>query len=222
MGSLSGGEVVSVGLAAQLLKRPDVLLLDEPTNNLDVDARRKLYGALDDFKGCLLLVSHDRVLLDRMDRIAELHRGEILFYGGNFSDYEEAVDSAQRVAESNIRNAEQQLKLQKRQMQQARERADRRAGNAARNIKNAGLPKIVAGKLKRDAQESAARSDEVHAKRVDDARARLDDAERALRDDDAIVLDLPDTNVPAGRTMFVGEGLQISLGRPKAVRGQRC
>ncbi len=215
LGSLSGGEVVSVGLAAQLLKRPDVLLLDEPTNNLDLDARRKLYGTLDDFKGCLLLVSHDRVLLDRMDRIAELHRGEILFYGGNFSEYDEAVDSAQRVAESNIRNAEQQLKLQKRQMQQARERADRRAGNAARNVKNAGLPKIVAGKLKRDAQESAARSDEVHAKRVVEARSQLDDAERALRDDDAIVLDLPDTNVPAGRTVFLGEGLQISLGGRK-------
>ena len=118
-----------------------------------------------------------------MDRIAELHRGEMLFYGGNFSAYTEAVEAAQQVAESNVRNAEQQLKLQKRQMQQARERADRRAGNAARNLKNAGLPKIVAGKLKRDAQESAGRSDEVHAARVNDARARLDDAERALRDD---------------------------------------
>ncbi|MET0996280.1 MAG: ABC-F family ATP-binding cassette domain-containing protein [Mycobacterium sp.] len=215
LGSLSGGEVVSLGLAAQLLKRPDVLLLDEPTNNLDFDARRKLYGALDDFTGCLLLVSHDRVLLDRMDRIAELHRGEMLFYGGNFSMYTEAVEAAQQVAGSNVRNAEQQLKLQKRQMQQARERADRRAGNAARNIKNAGLPKIVAGKLKRDAQESAGRSDEVHAARVNDARARLDDAERALRDEQAIVLDLPDTYVPAGRTVFTGEGLQISRGGRK-------
>ena len=54
-----------------------MLLLDEPTNNLDVDARRRLYDVLDDFTGCLLLVSHDRMLLDRMDRIAELHRGEI-------------------------------------------------------------------------------------------------------------------------------------------------
>ncbi|MCW2685639.1 MAG: ATPase component of transporter with duplicated ATPase domain [Mycobacterium sp.] len=212
LGSLSGGEVVSLGLAAQLLKRPDVLLLDEPTNNLDVDARRKLYNGLDDFVGCLLLVSHDRVLLDRMDRIAELHPSEIDFYGGSFADYQDAVIGAQRVAEGNVRNAEQQLKREKRQMQEARERAGRRSGAAARNLKNAGLPKIVAGKLKRDAQESAARSDEVHARRVSGARARLDDAERALRDEQAIVLDLPDTDVPAGRTVFCGKSLQLRRG----------
>jgi ATPase subunit of ABC transporter with duplicated ATPase domains len=209
LGTLSGGEVVSVGLAAQLLKRPDVLLLDEPTNNLDVDARRKLYDALEDFTGCLLLVSHDRVLLDRMDRIAELHRGEIQFYGGNFTAYEEAVDEAQRVAQSNVRTAEQQLKREKRQRQQARERAARRSATAARNVKNAGLPRIVAGALKRSAQESAGRADDVHAARVNDAKTRLDDAERALRDDDAIVLELPDTHVPAGRTLFAGQGLTV-------------
>ena len=215
LGSLSGGEVVSVGLAAQLLRRPDVLLLDEPTNNLDVDARHRLYAALDDFGGTLLVVSHDRVLLDRMDRIAELHRGEIVFYGGTFTDYENAVDAAQRAAASDVRNAESMLKREKRQMQQARERAARRSGTAARKVKDAGLPKIVAGKLKRDAQESAARSDDVHAKRIDDARTRLDNAERAVRDDDAIVLDLPDTDVPVGRTVLAARGVQISRGGRK-------
>jgi ATPase subunit of ABC transporter with duplicated ATPase domains len=210
--SLSGGEVVSVGLAAQLLRRPEVLLLDEPTNNLDADARHRLYTALDDFAGTLLVVSHDRVLLDGMDRIAELYRGQIVFYGGTFTDYENAVDAAQRSAESDIRNAEQLLKREKRQMQEARERAARRSSTAARNVKDAGLPKIVAGKLKRDAQESAAKSDDVHAKRVDEARTRLDQAERALRDDDAIVLDLPDTDVPAGRTVLAVRGLQIGVG----------
>lgn len=209
LGSLSGGEVVSLGLAAQLLKRPDVLLLDEPTNNLDVDARHRLYDALDDFAGCLLLVSHDRVLLDRMDRIAELYRGEMLFYGGNFSMYQQAVQETQLVAEANLRNAEQQLKREKRQRQEARERAARRSSNAARNVKDAGLPKIIAGARKRSAQESAGRSDDVHASRVNTARTQLDDAERALRDDDTIVLDLPDTNVPAGRTLFRGEGVQV-------------
>src|ERR1700754_3895568 len=59
IGSLSGSEVMSLGLAAHLLKRTDVLLLDEPTNNLDADARHRLYDALDDYPGCLLLVSHD-------------------------------------------------------------------------------------------------------------------------------------------------------------------
>ena len=163
LGSLSGGEVVSLGLAAQLLKQPDVLLLDEPTNNLDVDARHRLYDALDDFTGCLLLVSHDRVLLDRMDRIAELHRGEMLFYGGNFTMYEQSLTDAQRVAESNVRNAEQQLKREKRERQQARERAARRSSTAARNVKDAGLPKIIAGAMKRSAQESAGRIDGVNA-----------------------------------------------------------
>jgi ATPase subunit of ABC transporter with duplicated ATPase domains len=212
LGSLSGGEVVSLGLAAELLKRPDVLLLDEPTNNLDTNARAKLYDVLDDYKGCLLLVSHDRMLLDRMDRIAELHRGEIAFYGGNFTAYEESVGEAQRVAENSVRNAEQQLKREKRQMQQARERAARRSSTAARNAKDAGLPKIIAGAMKRRAQESAGRIDGVNAARVDDAKTRLDDAEGALRDDPRIVLDLPDTDVPAGRMLFAGTGLRMSRG----------
>jgi len=215
LGSLSGGEVVSLRLAAQLLKRPDALLLDEPTNNLDVDARHRLYDALDAYQGCLLLVSHDRVLLDRMDRIAELYRGEMLFYGGNFSMYQQTVYETQQLAEANLRNAEQQYQREKRQRQEARERAARRSSTAARKLKNAGLPKIVAGKLKRDAQESAGRSDEVHARRVNEARAQLGDAEGALRDDDMIVLELPGTNVPAGRTVLRGEGLQVSRGGRK-------
>ncbi|MEU0498722.1 ABC-F family ATP-binding cassette domain-containing protein [Mycobacterium sp. NPDC006124] len=212
LGSLSGGEVVSLGLAAQLLARPDVLLLDEPTNNLDAEARGRLYAALDDFGGTLVVVSHDRVLLDRMDRIAELRRGDIRFYGGSFSDYEAAVDAARSVAEADVRTAEQLLKRERRQMQQARERAAKRSSTAARNVKDAGLPKIVAGKLKRDAQESAAKADDVHAKRVDGARSRLDQAERALRDDDVITLDLPETDVPAGRTVFSARGLQVRVG----------
>ena len=212
LGTLSGGEVITLGLAAQLLRRPDVLLLDEPTNNLDTAARQRLYDELDRYPGALLLISHDRALLDRMDRIAELRDGDVQFYGGNFTAYQGAVADAQRAAADEMRNAESQLKVQKRQMQQARERAARRAGTAARNLKDAGLPKIVAGKLKRNAQESAGRADEVHARRVDDARARLDAAERAVRDDDVIALDLPNTEVPAGRTVLSASDLNIQRG----------
>ncbi|MFC5720690.1 ABC-F family ATP-binding cassette domain-containing protein [Streptomyces gamaensis] len=212
LGTCSGGQAVTLGLAAQLLKEPDVLLLDEPTNNLDLDARQRLHEALDTFKGALLVVSHDRALLDRMDRIAELDRGEVRFHGGNFTSYEEAARAAREVAEKNVRTAEQEVKREKREMQQARERAARRAGTAARNAKDAGLPKIVMGTLKRRAQESAGRADDTHGKRVGEARARLDAASRALRDDDRIALTLPETAVPAGRTLFLGEGIQVRHG----------
>ncbi|MDZ4266158.1 MAG: ATP-binding cassette domain-containing protein, partial [Mycobacterium sp.] len=117
---------------------------------------------------------------------------------------------ARRTAEGAVRSAEQHLKREKRQRQQARERAARRSNNAKRTLKDAGLPKIVAGAMKRRAQETAGRTDDVHARRMDDARTRLDDAERALRDDDALVLDLPGTTVPAGRTVLDIHGLRIS------------
>ncbi|WP_225802402.1 ribosomal protection-like ABC-F family protein [Streptomyces sp. NK15101] len=212
LSTLSGGQVVSLGLAAQLLKRPDVLLLDEPTNNLDLEARHKLYDVLSDFNGCLLLVSHDRALLDRMERIAELDSGELRLYGGDFTEYEEAVRAEQEVAEKNVRNAEQELKREKREMQQARERADRRASNAAKNLKSAGLPRIFAGNMKRGAQESAGRAGQMHASRISEAKARLDEAGRALREEQRLTLELPDTRVPAGRNLFLGEGMQVRLG----------
>ncbi|WP_327595892.1 ribosomal protection-like ABC-F family protein [Streptomyces chartreusis] len=220
LGTLSGGQVVSLGLAAQLLKRPDVLLLDEPTNNLDLDARHKLYDVLEDFTGCLILVSHDRALLDRMDRIAELDASELRFYGGNFTEYEAAVRAEQEVAEKNVRNAEQELKREKREMQQARERAERRQSNAARNLKSAGLPRIFAGNMKRGAQESAGRAGQMHADRVSEAKARLDEAGRALHEEQRITLDLPDTHVPAGRNLFLGERLRVRLGDKDVFAGE--
>ncbi|HEY7595476.1 MAG TPA: ABC-F family ATP-binding cassette domain-containing protein [Actinophytocola sp.] len=207
LGTLSGGEVVSLGLAAQLLKRPDVLLLDEPTNNLDRDARRRLAAVLDDFAGCLLLVSHDRELLDRMDRIAALEPAGVAVHGGDFASYEAARRAAREVAERNLRGAEQDLKREKRELQQARERAARRASAGARS--NADIPRIVRGTLQRRAQESAGRADGVHTQRVGAARARVAEADRALRAGPSLALSLPDTAVPAGRTVFRGSGLRV-------------
>ncbi|HEY0812405.1 MAG TPA: ABC-F family ATP-binding cassette domain-containing protein [Pseudonocardia sp.] len=210
--SLSGGQIVSLGLAAQLVRHPDVLLLDEPTNNLDVDARQRLYAVLDVWRGCLLVVSHDRALLDRLDRIAELRDSEVRFFGGSFTAYEEAVETAREAADRNVRHAEQKVKREKRELQKARERAGRRSSTATRNLGNAGLPKIFAGTMKRNAEESAAKADGTHAIRLDAARAGLDEAERARRDDEQIALSLPQTTVPSGRTLFRGEGLRIRRG----------
>lgn len=107
VGQMSGGETVLLRLAALLLERPDVLLLDEPTNNLDLFARRRLYEAVDSWRsGVLVVVSHDRELLERVDRIAELRSGSVSWYGGGWSAYEAAVATQQEAAGRMLRVAE--------------------------------------------------------------------------------------------------------------------
>ena len=85
LATFSGGETMSLGFAAQLLRRPDVLLLDEPSNNLDRAARQRLASVLQDWKGCLLVASHDRELLERTEQIAELTPTGLRVYGGGFT-----------------------------------------------------------------------------------------------------------------------------------------
>jgi ATP-binding cassette subfamily F protein uup len=89
IGTLSGGNRKRVALAQALVRRPDVLLLDEPTNHLDLDSIEWLENLLVDFRGSVVLITHDRAFLDRVaTRILELDRGKLLSYPGNFSRYQ--------------------------------------------------------------------------------------------------------------------------------------
>lgn len=85
---LSGGEKGRVSLCKLMLKRDNLLLLDEPTNHLDMDSREVLEGALEDFDGTILTVSHDRYFINRVaDRILEMRPDGVKEYLGNYDDY---------------------------------------------------------------------------------------------------------------------------------------
>ncbi|MEU8455339.1 ABC-F family ATP-binding cassette domain-containing protein [Streptomyces griseoaurantiacus] len=214
LGEVSGGESVLLRLAALLLRRPDVLLLDEPTNNLDLHARRRLYGAVDTWSGpgALVVVSHDRELLDRVDRIADLRAGELTWYGGNLSAYEEALAVEQEAAARMVRVAESDLRKQKRELVEAQQKLARRKRYGQKMWDSKREPKIVMGARKRAAQESAGKHRILHEERLSAARERLDEAADAVREDDEIRVELPHTAVPPGRTVFTLRALEVAHG----------
>ncbi|OIJ88858.1 ABC transporter [Streptomyces sp. MUSC 14] len=212
VGEISGGESVLLRLAALLLRRPDVLLLDEPTNNLDLYARRRLYQAVAAWPGVLVVVSHDRELLDLVDQIAELRSGEVTWYGGNFSAYEEALAVEQEAAERMVRVAEADLRKQKRELVEAHTKLAKRVRYADKMYENKREPRAVMKLRKRSAQVSAGKHRIMHEERLTEARERLDEAVEAVRDDDEIRVDLPYTAVPPGRQVLTLQNLELAHG----------
>ncbi|RRQ75450.1 ABC transporter [Streptomyces griseofuscus] len=212
VGEVSGGESVLLRLAALLLRRPDVLLLDEPTNNLDLYARRRLHQAVAAWPGVLVVVSHDRELLDLVDQIAELRAGDVAWYGGNFSAYEEALSVEQEAAERMVRAAEADVRKQKRELSDAQIKLARRKRYGQKMYESKREPKIVMGARKRAAQESAGKHRIMHEERLAEAKERLDDAVDAVRDEDEIRVDLPYTAVPPGRQVLTLENLAMAYG----------
>ncbi|WP_067962638.1 ABC-F family ATP-binding cassette domain-containing protein [Nocardiopsis trehalosi] len=219
VGELSGGETVLLRLAALLLERPDVLLLDEPTNNLDVYARRRLYDAVDGWRsGTLVVVSHDRELLERVDRIAELRSGAVTWYGGGWSAYQEALAVQQEAAERSLRAADADVRRQKRELAETHIKLARRQKEGRKAQAQGGMPKILMGARKRAAQESAGKLRGVHEERLEEARERREEAAEAARTDAEIRVDLPDTAVPANRTVLRIDGLTPRFGA--AIEGE--
>ena len=98
VGDLSGGERARIALLKIILDEPNFIIMDEPTNHLDIDSKNIVENLLDDFNGTVLVVSHDRYLLDKVcERILELENGAINDYLGNYSYYREKKAELERI-----------------------------------------------------------------------------------------------------------------------------
>jgi ATPase subunit of ABC transporter with duplicated ATPase domains len=214
LGEVSGGEVTRLGLARLLLRRPDVLLLDEPTNNLDAAARSRLHDVIGAWTRTLLVVSHDRELLERVDRIGDLRDGAVRWYGGGYTSYA-AQDAAERAAaEQAVTSARADVRRQRNDRIEAEQLLAQRQRKAKRAEATKGLPKIVVNNLRNSAEKSSAKYRRVHDERLADARERLVAAESRTREDRTIRVDLPGSEVPRGRVVLTTHDLVLRTGAP--------
>lgn len=207
VGELSGGEAVLVAIAGIRLRRAPITLLDEPTNNLDREARGRLAEMVRNWKGTLIVVSHDISLLELMDDTAELYGSSLSVFGGPYSQWRSWLDAEQEAARQAERDAKQAFKKEKRQRIEAELKLATRAQMGRKAFIEKRVPKIVANGRKMAAEVSAGRLRTEVAGKEEAARAALDTAGHRIRDDDSMRIELPDPGVsPTRRIATLGDG----------------
>lgn len=113
IGKLSGGQKTRVFLGKLLLTRPDIILLDEPTNHLDMDSIRWLEGFLANYKGAVLVISHDRYFLDKVvTKVIDLDHGRAVTYRGNYTEYTVKKEALIEAQMREYANQQQEIKHQ--------------------------------------------------------------------------------------------------------------
>jgi ATPase subunit of ABC transporter with duplicated ATPase domains len=202
-GSLSGGQVTRARLAGLLAAEPDLLILDEPTNNLDAAARDLVAEVLGRWRGGAIVISHDRALLRRMDRIVELSGLGAQVYGGNYDLYAARKAEAEAAAARELADAEKTAARVAREVQLAAERKQRKDAAGKRARAKGDAPKMLLDAMLQRAETSGARERRVAERlRTEAAEAQAAAAAKVERVR-KFAFDLPPSGLAAGKSVLV-------------------
>jgi ATPase subunit of ABC transporter with duplicated ATPase domains len=214
--TLSGGQATRAALAALLVAEPDFIVMDEPTNNLDAEGRTAVGELLERWRGGALVVSHDRSLLRRMDRIVELTSLGANVYGGGYDLYAARKAEEEAAAARELERAEQALARTERGIQAARERKAKSDAAGRRAKLRGGVPKIVLNARGARAEETSGAQNRLAERLRAEAEQDLTDAEARVKRVRRLAFDLPPSGLPAGRLALAFEhvGFQWPDGTP--------
>ncbi|HEX5262765.1 MAG TPA: ABC-F family ATP-binding cassette domain-containing protein [Phenylobacterium sp.] len=218
--SLSGGQVTRAALAGLLAQEPDLLILDEPTNNLDVQARSLVAEVLGRWKGGAIVVSHDRDLLRRMDRIVELNSLGARVYGGAYDLYAERKALAEAAAAQDLADAERAQARVARETQLAAERKARRDAAGRRFRAKASEPKILLDAQAERAEASGGRENRLAERLRSEAAADLAAAQAKVERLRKLAFELPTSGLAQGKTVLTLQDATFAYpGRPAILEG---
>lgn len=170
---LSGGQAMQVALSGAWASGADWLILDEPSNHLDARRRRELEDQLARWRGGLIVISHDRALLDHMDGIVELDGGGLHRFGGGYADFVQAKASQAMAAQAELDRARNAHRQQQRQAREHHQRAQQRQSRGERSARDANQAPLLLGLQKLRAQASAGRNALVQQHRLAGSAARV-------------------------------------------------
>ena len=226
--ALSGGEAMRVALMGAFLSQADLLILDEPTNHLDHQHRLALHAQLQQWPRGLLVISHDRCLLEHMERIVELSSLGLTSYGGSYSFYAQAKAEQLQTAQQQLASARLERKRQEHALHEQRESLERRQARGHKQAADTNQAKIL---LDRQKQRSQASSGKLRVQQ-DAAREQLSvqvrQAANQVEEQQAIVVYPPQAcvNAPVQIAELVDACLpqgaeQLRLINLTITRGQR-
>ena len=154
MHSLSGGEKTKVFLSGILVHAPEIILMDEPTNHLDVASREKLYEMVKNGRSTMLIVSHDRTLLNLLPCICELERNAITLYGGNFDFYKEQKELALTALQNRLGEKKKELRQACKLAREVMERKNKMNARSEKYAFKKGISRMAVNTLKDKAEKS--------------------------------------------------------------------
>ncbi len=207
--SLSGGERMRAALCGALIGEGDFLLLDEPTNHLDSVGRAWLYQQLDQWRGGLLIASHDRQLLARMARIVELTPGALRSYGGNYDDYRRQRDTEQQAARADLEHAREERRRTRARQQKEHDMSQRRSAQTLRVVDTLNIASFERVAYKSAAKESLGTLRKQHQDQRDSLDAAVREAYQRVEEEQPVLLALPGSEVSANKQVLVLEQLQL-------------
>lgn len=212
MAELSGGEKTRVFLSGIAVHDPAVILLDEPSNHLDSAAREQLYALIRASRSAMLVVSHDRALLDLIDTTCELERGGITRYGGNYAFYREQRAIRMAALEARIGEREKKLRAAHRTVREVAERKQRQDARGSGKAVREGLPRIMMNTVRNRAEASGARLGEVHEARIGALAGELRQARGELPAGRDLKVRLDDTVLHRGKVLVEARGMNFAYG----------
>lgn len=194
--TLSGGEWMRLRLARIWARSPGFLILDEPTNDLDAEARAAVREFIADFDRGLLLISHDREALEKMDEILELSNRGLSVYGGGFSAYAAARGLERERQAEILREKKNDKRRRELERHEKLDRQEKRMREGARRGPESGIPRIILGARKRQAQKSLSKIAVRESSFVHEATESARDAFDEMKLDPFLRLDF-DSAVPS-------------------------